>query len=269
MRRNQTLMVSVLIMLTTGVPSVQATTIVVVRTANEIVIGADSKVTDAAGTDTGRQVCKILQAGNLFVGLEGFFRNPDTGFNLDQVVSKALRLRPAAPATERVAILTGQLTQYLFSELLYIKEKTPRVFERRFVGRPFLRIVVAGFEAGKPLVFVREFRAAQITPQTLGITVVQDDCLANCQSEVVTKILGEKEAINGLAEEAPDFWQDGLAAGVRRLLEIAIASRSEYVGPPVDILSITRGSARWIQRKQECANINIRELRRRPQSRRE
>lgn len=42
--------------------------------------------------------------------------------------------------------------------------------------------------------------------------------------------------------------------GVRRLIETEIAARSEYVGPPIDILRIDKTGARWIQKKPGCIN---------------
>lgn len=82
-----------------------------------------------------------------------------------------------------------------------------------------------------------------------------DDCLANCDGEIVTRFLGETEAIDGLAEETPGFWRDGLASGVRQLIQTEIAARDEYVGPPIDLLRINSRGAEWIQRKPECTGI--------------
>lgn len=48
-----------------------ATTIVVVRSPDEIVIAADSKLTDTYGNELNNRVCKIQQAGNLFLAHEG------------------------------------------------------------------------------------------------------------------------------------------------------------------------------------------------------
>ena len=104
----------------------------------------------------------------------------------------------------------------------------------------FLRIIVAGFENGRPLVFVRSFRALQYNPGQIGVAVIPDDCLENCQGAVVTRYLGESDAIEGLPEETPNFWRAGLSAGVRTLIETEIAARSEYVGPPIDILRIDK-----------------------------
>ena len=241
------------------VNSVSATTIVVARTANEIVIGADSKVTDALGNDLKKPRCKIAQVGNLFLAFEGFETDRRTGFNVQAVAVQALRLEANATAAEKVGILTGALVSKLFDELPIVQRYEPDTYEIKFAGgRVFLRLIVATFERGRPLIFVRDFRAVQAGPDRIGITVLPDDCLANCQGEVVTRFLGETAAIEGLPEETPGFWQQGLIAGVRSLIETQIAARSEYVGPPIDILRISPKGAEWAQRKAECAPIQKR-----------
>ncbi|MGH9930170.1 MAG: hypothetical protein ACREA9_13240, partial [Pyrinomonadaceae bacterium] len=74
------LAVGALLLLSASDPA-HATTIVVARSASEIVIGADSKVTDTYGNELNSQVCKIQQVGNLFLGFEGLLRDRATGFS--------------------------------------------------------------------------------------------------------------------------------------------------------------------------------------------
>lgn len=231
-----------------------ATTIVVARAANEIVIGADSKVTDTYGKELDSQVCKIQQVGNLFFAVEGLLRDKATGFNVPEIVSRALQLKPDATAAEKVNILTGFLTTELFAELNRVRRDSADEFHTKLEGQTFLRIVVAGFENNRPLVFVRQFRTAFVAGG-MGVTVIPDDCLADCKGEVVTRFLGETDAIDGLPEDNPGFWKGGLVAGVRRLVETEIDARSEYVGPPIDLLQINAQGARWIQKKPECPEL--------------
>jgi len=91
------------------ISSVHATTIVLARTSNEIVIGADSKVTDAFGTNLNKRACKIRQIDDLFIAIEGLELDRQTGFSVPEVSHQALTLRPSAPAAERVSILMGFL----------------------------------------------------------------------------------------------------------------------------------------------------------------
>src|SRR4030095_178912 len=137
-----------------------ATTIVVARSASEIVIGADSKVTDTYGHELDSRVCKIRQVGNLFLAFEGLLRDKATGFNVPEIAVRALQLKPDASAQEKVNILTGFLTSELFVELQRVRTNSPDEFHTKLEGQTFLRIVIAGFEAGRPLVFVRQFRTS-------------------------------------------------------------------------------------------------------------
>lgn len=236
-----------------------ATTIVVARSANEIVIGADSKVTDAFGNDLKRRECKIRQVGNLFIALEGLEIDRKTGFSVREISTAALQLRPADSATEKISILMGYLVSGLLVELPYLKNHEPEAYFKKIEGgQLFLRIIVAGFENGRPLVFVRSFRALQYNPGQIGVAVIPDDCLENCKGTVVTRYLGESDAIEGLPEETSNFWRAGLSAGVRSLIETEIAARNEYVGPPIDIVRISKSGLQWIERKPECQEINAR-----------
>lgn len=231
-----------------------ATTIVVARSVNEIVIGADSKVTDTYGNELRSQVCKIQQVGNLFIAFEGLLRNKATGFSVPDIAVRALQLKPDASAAEKVGILTGLLTSELFTELPRIRSNSADEFHTKLEGQTFLRVVIAGFEGNRPVVFVRQFRTTFIA-RGIGVTVIPDDCVDYCQGEVVTRFLGETEAIEGLPEDTPGFWKDGLAVGVRRLIETEIAARSEYVGPPIDLLRIDASGAKWIQKKPGCPEL--------------
>jgi hypothetical protein len=234
--------------------SVKATTIVVARTANEIVIGADSKVTDAYGNDLNKRACKIRQLGNLFIAIEGLEIDRQTGFSVPEIANKAFLFKSPAPAAEKLSLLMGFLVSELLTELSHLKVHEPQTYFKKIEGgQLFLRIAVAGFENARPLVFVRSFRALQYNPGQIGVAVIPDDCLADCKGTVATRFLGESDAIEGLPEETPDFWKAGLNDGVRRLIETEIAARSEYVGPPIDIVRITAKGADWIQRKNDCA----------------
>lgn len=245
-----------LLLLVVAANSARATTIVVARSANEIVIGADSKVTDTFGNDLNKRACKIVQVGNLFIAFEGLEVDRKTGFNVPEISTRALNFRPSGPMTEKTSILTGFLVSELLVELSHLKTQEPDTYFRKIEGgQLFLRLIVAGFEKGRPLIFVRSFRALQYNPGQIGVAVIPDDCLENCQGTVVARYLGESDAIEGLPEETPDFWKAGLSAGVRRLIETEIAARSEYVGPPIDIVRINQNGAQWIQRKPECNDL--------------
>lgn len=247
--------------------TVVATTIVAVKTPTEIVIGADSKVTDTYGNAQASQACKIVQAGDLFFAYEGLARDRRTGFDIAVLAKRALLLKPDATVAERIGILTGLITTELFIELPRLKEQDPATYREKVEGgQPFLKILIAGFDGERPVLFVRQFRAVLLTRRTIGVSVAPDDCPADCVDEIVVRFLGETAAIDGLPEETPGFWTEGVVEGVRRLVETEIAARSEYVGPPVDILRIDKTGARWMQKKPGCSSLQNRLAPTSPQS---
>lgn len=233
----------------------KSTTIVAVKTKKEIVIGADSKVTDTFGNTLERQACKIVQAGNVFFAYAGFARNSETDFNLPQIAADALNSKPKAKTAEKVEILTNIVIEKLNAEISVLKEKSFPTYREKIEGRIFLRILVAGFEKGKPALYVRQFRLGQTNEKGIGVIASNNDCDRKCKGENVTRFLGETAAIDGLPEETKDFWKSGLAEGVNKLIETQIAAREEYVGAPIDILQITAKNAVWIRKKDSCPDI--------------
>lgn len=236
-------------------PAAKATTIVAVKTDTEIVIGADSKVTDTFGNASANQACKIVQAGNVFFAYAGFARDSKTGFSIPQIASGALNQKPGLSIGEKTKILTRAVTGKLNVEIPLLKKNDFVTYREKIEGKIFLRILVAGFESNKPVLLVRQFRLGQTDEKKVSVIVSEDDCDAKCKGKNITRFLGETAAIDGLPEEVPDFWKDGLAAGVRKLIETQIAAREEYVGAPIDILQISGKGAAWIQKKPSCAEI--------------
>jgi len=121
--------------------SVRATTIVIARSANEIVIGADSKVIDVYGNGVNRRACKIRQVGNLLIAFEGLEVDRKTDFNLPEISTSALNFRPSGSMTEKISILTGFLVSELLVELSHLKTHEPDTYFKKIGGRPVVSAV--------------------------------------------------------------------------------------------------------------------------------
>ena len=230
-----------------------ATTIVAVKSKKEIVIAADSKVTDTFGNATGRSACKIVAAGGVVFAYAGFARDPATAFSVPEIVAGSLNENRALPIVEKTEATAKLVAERLEAEFKQLKTKDFVTFREKIEGKTFLRIVIAGFEKGKPVLLVRHFRYGILADGSAGVSVSSDDCDAGCKGQNVTRFLGETDAIAGLPEETKGFWNQGLAAGAKKLVEIQIAAREEYVGPPVDLVRITSKQTKWITLKPECA----------------
>ncbi len=229
-----------------------ATTIVAVKTKNTIVVGADSKTTDTFGNSRERLACKIVSAGGVVFAYAGFARDTRTGFNTPAIVSESLAQNSKQTVASKTELLTKTLIERLNIELPQLKQNDFVTYREKIEGKVFLRILIAGFEKKKPVLLVRQFRLGILSDGSVGVIVSNDNCDAKCKGKNVTRFLGETDAIDGLPEETKDFWKQGLVAGVRKLVEIEIAARDDYVGPPIDIVSMTSKGTDWIQRKPQC-----------------
>jgi hypothetical protein len=229
-----------------------ATTIVAVRDRKEIVIAADSKVTDTFGNATGGVACKIVPVGKMVFAHAGFSRDTRTGLSVPDLVEKELLRNPGESVTEAADLAAAAVADRLGRELLLLKQNDPATFRIKIEGRTFLRLLFAGFDKKTPVIAVRRFRFGPLPAGGTGILVTSDDCAAGCRGKIETRFLGETEAIDGLPEETRGFWKAGLAAGARKLVETEIAARNDYVGPPVDIVSIKPKGIAWIAKKPEC-----------------
>jgi hypothetical protein len=68
--------------------------------------------------------------------------------------------------------------------------------------------------------------------------------------------MGKHEAIDRYLPQDPDMWKNDPVDVVRKLIEIEVTSEHETVGPPIDILRITKEGSEWIQKKDMCADLN-------------
>lgn len=235
--------------------NIVATTVVAVKTPKEIYLGADSKVTDTFGNAAERRACKIVQSGRVFFAYAGFARDSKSGFSIPDIARRSLAAAKSPSIHAKTEAMAKSIVAELTRYLPKMKEESFVTFREKIEGKIFLRIVVAGFEKGKPAIFVRMFRYGLAADGRLGVIVTADDCDAKCSAPVTTRFLGETDAIVGLPEESKDFWNEGFAAGVRKLIETQIAARDEYVGPPIDIVKIDANRAVWIQKKDECLAV--------------
>jgi len=65
-------------------------------------------------------------------------------------------------------------------------------------------------------------------------------------------ILGKKRAIEQYLNQTSSDQKRRPTELVRELVELEIADEPEIVGPPIDLLQISKTGAIWNQRKPDC-----------------
>ena len=244
-----------------------ATSIVAVRSNDEIVIGADSKtsltpmlnnMTDPKGIEK----CKIVQTGNIFFASAGFAGigpakfpgNIDPEFNIAEIIVNALK------GEGSIECKVNNLEKILVANLSQIVEKerveNAAFFADRFVRYPIFSIIVVGFDNDDLIIMDRTFKLIISPLGSLSFEIGRFACPGDCQESFITIFAGRTEAIRKFLHENNSYLLNTDATtAVSNLVEMEIAKDSSFVGPPIDILRLTRKGAEWIKRKSLCPDI--------------
>jgi hypothetical protein len=240
-----------------------ASSIVVMRNIDEIVIGTDSKRISAPGEDLryvrSDLVCKVVRADNIFIasaGIAGIIPDGAHGeippeFDLTRTMNKASQ--GESTMQDKADSVTKAAEGVLMKISDWAKEKKPALFNQMFIGKQLLQVVMAGMEDQSPTIIVMAFKPVISPSGELKINVEYHSCPGiACPGGSVYILMGKHEAIDRYLPQAPGIWKNDPVEIVRKLVEIEVAADHEAVGPPIDILRINKDGSEWIQRKEMC-----------------
>ncbi|MGD0586321.1 MAG: hypothetical protein ABSA86_11200 [Oryzomonas sp.] len=234
-----------------------ATSVVCIRTADSIVIAADSRLAIRGADNPGkeRKECKIIQAGGMFFSMTGFIKDPARPYDAAHIVAEALE-RPAAPLTREGAV-TATVAAGLRDELAQLRAEAPELYNRymRDQKGTLLKVLLAGFEGDTPQAVLFGFRHSVTPLGEITVTTERESCPGNCDPQgAYIFIMGERRPIDAyLKNNKADLAT--LDTFAKSLVELVIDAHTPDVGPPVDVLRIDRDGAGWIEKKAECPDI--------------
>ena len=229
--------------------SAAQTTIVAVRTPEEIVIGADSKMMDLRDRSFDSTICKIRKIDDLFFAFAGFLDIPGLQSDLTEVVREASRSGDSI--TEKIETFDGLIVRDWSQGLPDIRDDHPELYRQKLRGKIVLQIAFAGIERGKPLLFMRYLKVVE-RGDVPSIVIYKKQCPGDCPLGKVYAFLGHTGALKEHMAGGTDIWDAGYAEGIRRLITIQMEAEPEHVGPPIDILRLDSTGYEWIQKKPEC-----------------
>jgi len=209
--------------------------------SNEIVIGADSKRTAETGDYV--YVCKIFQVGDTFVASAGLAEYG--AFDPRQFAVEALS--DSQTLVEARAEFEQLIEQPLIEVLRKLKVRNRSRYD--------------AFKTGAAVNFI--FARFRDRPELVTTALTPKDEADGSISLVKNRVtlLGPpnraKRIFVGVSKRAevlldrPSFWAKGTVAGVQQLLEMSIKDNPE-AGGPIDIVQLSRGTARWFPHEPEC-----------------
>jgi hypothetical protein len=229
-----------------------ATTVVIIRTPQEVVIAADSAATIRGDgrPATERTVCKIYQAEtSLFFAVSGLVNDPQTGFNIPKIVASS-SLESGSMAF-KLAKVEREVQAAVLRELPYVKERDPAGYAKLINSKGAVTVALVGVDAGAPVATSFSLGLAVSAKGLIETSIIRDSCPGNCPSGVRAFWFGEGDAIDRLRATGrlPELGMPELA---RYLVQVEIDSGAPSVGGPVDVLRILPGGPIWVQKKPDC-----------------
>ena len=141
---------------------------------------------------------------------------------------------------------------------LEVYQIKPGFYEKMFRGKELLQVVMAGMENGTPTIIVMAFESSISPSGELKINVKSRPCPGiACPSSSVYIFMGEHDDIDRYLLTDPGILKDNPVDVIQKLIEIEVTSKPETVGPPINILRITKGGSEWIQENNTCVDPSL------------
>jgi hypothetical protein len=222
------------------------TAIAIIAKADQIAAAADSKIILGRNRLLSSD-CKIKQFDDHFFAIAGHRREELSNFDAVHIATEVCRMTDNA--AERVGKFEILIEGPLFNMLRITQLKAPSYFESNLHNKTIMQAAFFGFERGLPYLYVRSYMCKTRSSGQIMIDVERRECVAQCD---LLAILGKSGAIEKYINQTTGYKKRPPIELARKFVELEIADEPEIVGPPIDILQITKTGAVWQQRKPEC-----------------
>ncbi len=233
--------------------SALATSIILIRTQNEIIVGADSKGTNEYDKQKKKLFCKINQVGDLMFAASGFVEDKNTGFSVNNVVAKAAN--EGGTINEIAARVDTALVQPLNNALIHFRKISPDVYKKQIKNHKGItfQLVLFRFEKGIPVVYKKNFGEPNLVSYTIPAIGEIVQCPGKgCQGNRTLIALGSNSAIKDYLKQNTVSSAANLVFLIEKLIMLQIRKTPHDVGPPIDLVRYDKTGIHWIQSKAEC-----------------
>jgi len=240
-----------------GAQTASATSIVILRSSSEVVVGADSMRTlrNPQGSFF-RPVCKIVPAGELLFVAAGL--TVANGADVADLAQRAsARYRGTSAASDPNAAMDDfrQRVQPFLISAFAAQGRLDLTRSEREQGRVVLEAAYIGFSEGRTSVVVEKYRAVGTT--ALDIRVLAERRLYDSETlgRYTYIFLGSHRAIDKYVGSGAEqiYTAAGASRAIYRLISLEASASSGATGGAIDIASLTRDGLRWLRSKPGCA----------------
>ena len=230
------------------------TAMAAIRTPNEIVVAADSKVVHGDDSPDPDPLCKIRQIGDMFFAVHGMAEDTPSGFNVFPIIIKSGQ--QGGTISDRIAIFENLAKAPLEEALERLRVQKPIVYQRNCIDIAPLGVIFFGFESNELVFYYRRFVVNPHAGPPVSVNIERRGCPGpDCPTGIAAVFVGPTEHVQRFMRNTPEYWKRNLIDVARSFVQMEIDEKLVDVGPPIDILRITQAGATWEQRKQECPDI--------------
>ena len=234
-----------------------ATSIVAIKSGDEIFIGTDSKV--LIEKDVGISQCKITKMNDIYLVFSGIPALPASSFNAYGIADKSFAGKGTITARldEFDKAVKGKL-QEAFEKLRTTDDKLfSRWYTEDVQNRVAMQVLVAGAEKKGTVLAMLEYRITSQKNEPVKLQSIKQDIVTKPGSgQPKILFLGMQDAINDLLRKKDFFSDFDEVRNINEWIGAEIAADPTRVGPPIDILKITPKKAQWIQHKSQCPEVD-------------
>lgn len=235
------------------------TALAYIWTPEEIIVAADSKVGSSDKSLDIPPVCKIYQADkNTFFALTGLIMEDDKEVEYDAVM-----------LAHRACVVTGTLKDKIDAFEQIIRDPLTKAVEfgQKNNSAHFnenrnamnLGILIFGIESGKLVMSRRKYDVKKRSKEFIIKPAGGSDVTEASQNfDAWLSIDVSLEKCRKFYSNSIDAIKKDTIAAARKFIEQAISDNPDNIGPPIDILRVTKNGAEWAQRKDGCPEIRNR-----------
>ncbi|NVN99637.1 MAG: hypothetical protein HXX17_09955 [Geobacteraceae bacterium] len=234
-----------------------ATSIVAIKTGDDIFIGTDSKM--LIEKDVAVNQCKITKMNDTYLVFSGIPALPASSFNAYAIAEKSFAGK--GPVNMRLDAFDKAVQGELQKAFEKLRTTDDKLFSRWYTDdvqtRVALQLLVAGVEKKGTVLAMLEYRIISGKSEPVKLKAIKQNIVTKPGSDQPKILfLGMQDAINDLMKKKDFFSDFDEVRNINEWINAEITAEPKLVGGPVDIIKISPKKTVWIQHKSECPEID-------------
>jgi len=234
-----------------------ATSIVAIKTGDDIFIGTDSKV--LIEKEIAISQCKITKMNDIYLAFSGIPALPKSSFNAYEIAEKSF----AGPGTitARLDAFVKAVQGKLKAAFEKLRKTDDKLFSRWYTEdvqhRIAMQVLVAGAEKNNGTVLAMlEYRIISKKKEPVKLKAIKQNIVTKPGSgQPKILFLGMQDGINAIMKKKDFFSDFDEVRNINEWIMAEAAAEPALVSGPVDIIKISPTKTEWIQHKSQCPEI--------------